>query len=258
MTRRTTAVAGIAVLAALSAGCDPRNLREMEFRTTETVGITEVRIVGGDGGDVIVTTADRTDTQVDRVVHYSTATAPDTAYRIEGTALVIDADCGPQCGVDYTVSAPRGVRVTGRSDSGDVRLTGVGAVDLKVDSGSLTADGVSGPVRVESDSGDVRLANVTGTTDLRVQSGTLEGRGLAGTVTAAVESGDADLALAAPASVTVTVDSGDLTLRVPDGKYRVRTAADSGQVDVGIDNDPAATAVLDLRADSGDLNVLRG
>ncbi|MDP9791569.1 hypothetical protein J2S43_000081 [Catenuloplanes nepalensis] len=260
MTRRTTAAAGVALLAglaALGAGCDPRNVREMEFRNTETVGITEIRLAGGDDRDVAVTTSDRKDTQVDRVVSYRSENAPNSAYRIDGTVLVIDTDCGPMCEVDWTIDAPRGVTVTGRSDSGDISLTTVGAVDLEMDSGTLRVDGVAGAVRVKADSGEVRVANVTGESDLRLDSGSLAGVGLGGAVTAVVQSGDADLTLSAPASVTATVDSGDLTLRVPDGKYRVRTSVDSGDANVGIDDDPDATAVLDLRADSGDLDVLR-
>ncbi|GAB7039967.1 hypothetical protein JCM9533A_38170 [Catenuloplanes niger JCM 9533] len=246
-------LAGITVL---GAGCAGRNAREMEFRSTEPIAITEIRLTG-DGGTVVVTTADRTDTQIDRVVRYSSVNAPETGYRIEGTALVIDTDCGSRCDVDYTVSAPRGVRVGGQSDAGDVRLTAVGAVNLRIESGSFTADGVDGPLRLQADSGDVTVSRVTGPADLRVQSGTLSASALGGAVTTVVESGDADLTLAVAVPVTARVDSGNLTLRVPDGKYRVRTDVDSGQVDVGIADDPAATTVLDLRADSGDLNVLR-
>ncbi|GAB7047782.1 DUF4097 family beta strand repeat-containing protein [Catenuloplanes indicus] len=256
MTARTVValLAGIAVLGAV--GCAGRNAREMEFQSTEPAAITEIRLAG-DGGQVVVTTADRKDTQIDRVVRYSSANAPETGYRIEGSTLVIDTDCGPMCDVDYTVSAPRGVTVSGQSDSGDVRLTAVGPVNLRIDSGSFTADGVAGPLRLQADSGDVTVSHVTGPADLRVHSGKLRADAMGGAVTAVVESGDADLTLSAPASVTARVDSGDLTLRVPDGKYRVRTDADSGNVDVGIDDDPAATTVLDLHADSGDVNVLR-
>lgn len=256
MTARTTVVALLAGVTVLSTGCAGRNAREMEFQSVESAVITEIRLTG-DGGDVVVTTADRKDTRIDRVVRYSSANPPDAGYRIQGGTLVIDTDCGRGCDVDYTISAPRGVRVSGQSDSGDVRLTAVGPVDLQIDSGSFTADGVAGALRLLADSGAVSVSNVTGPADLRVGSGTLAASALGGAVTAVVESGDAALSLSAPVPVTARVDSGDLTLRVPDGKYRVRTNVDSGRVDVGIDDDPAASTVLDLRADSGDLNVLR-
>jgi DUF4097 and DUF4098 domain-containing protein YvlB len=259
MTTRTTAATGavlLAGIAVLSAGCDARNIRLLEFRNTEATGITEIRMTGG-GGDVVVTTSDRTDTQIDRVVNYRTASAPDTVYKIEGTTLVIDTDCGMGCDVDWTISAPRGVTVAGSNSSGDVTLSSVGGVDLEVASGSITAKGVSGTVRARAESGDVSVSDVTGKADLQAESGRVEGRGLAGPVTASAESGDVDLTLSAAASVTASAQSGELTVRVPAGSYRVQTSAESGDVEVtNVPNDPASTTVLDLRTQSGDLSLL--
>ncbi|MFI5844400.1 DUF4097 family beta strand repeat-containing protein [Catenuloplanes sp. NPDC051500] len=259
MTTRITAATGavlLAGIAVLGTGCDARNVRLLEFQNTEATGITAIRMTGG-GGNVVVTTSDRKDTQIDRVVHYATASAPDTVYTLEGTTLVIDTDCGMTCDVDWAISAPRGVSVAGSNSSGDVTLTSVGAVDLELDSGSITARGVDGTVRARVESGDVSVSDVTGTTDLQAQSGRVEGRGLAGPVTASAESGDVDLTLSAATSVTASAESGELTVRVPAGSYRVQTSAESGDVDVtNVPNDPAATIVLNLRTESGDLSLL--
>ncbi|WP_051797850.1 DUF4097 family beta strand repeat-containing protein [Catenuloplanes japonicus] len=258
MTTRTTAAAGavlLAGIAALSAGCGARTVHVLEFQNIEAVGITAIRMTGG-GGDVVVNTSDRTDTQVDRKVNYQTPAPPDTTYRIDGSTLVIDTDCGSWCDVDWTISAPRGVTVSGSNSSGDVTLTAVGAVDLEVASGSITATGVAGTIRAHAESGEVTVADVTGKADLSAESGEVTGRGLAGPVTATAQSGSINLTLTQVASVTASAESGELTVRVPDGSYRVRVAADSGDLDVGVPNDPAAGTVLDLRTESGDLRLL--
>jgi DUF4097 and DUF4098 domain-containing protein YvlB len=193
---------------------------------------------------------------------------------VTGAVLSVNTSCGLRCNASYEVHVPRGVRVSGQNDSGQVTLSDVSDVDIKLDSGDLavrnatgsvslstdsgrvTATDVTGSATVSADSGDVELAGVGGSVKVTVGSGRIGASGLSGgPVTLATESGDVTVALRAPANLTARTDSGEIEVAAPDGCCRVQTDAGSGEEKVRISTNATSTFLLDLRTGSGDITV---
>ena len=253
MPRRPAAVVLIAASAVTAlAACGNPSAR-LTFHDTEKVKITEIVMAGG-AGDVTVKTSAIEETRITRIVRSSSD--PEQSYRIDGTTLHIDTDCGPDCLSSYEIEAPAGVAVRGELTSGDVALTGIGAADFTLTSGNVLIRGASDLVKVRATSGDVDVYDAAKGVDLEVSSGNLRAMDVTGPVTADASSGDIDVKLAAPASVTASAQSGNVDVVVPEGSYRVRADARSGDEQIaGVDNDPASKNLLDVSAGSGDVRI---
>ncbi|GIJ39981.1 hypothetical protein Vwe01_33060 [Micromonospora andamanensis] len=265
-TRRTTATRGsaarrtgiaVAATAALIVlvGCDNLSYRQLDFDTTESARITTIRVLPGSGDVVVRADGGADGVRVKRVVRYQGG-QPDATYEIRDSELVLDTSCGSRCSVSYEVTAGEGVGVRGETGSGDVDLSQVGQVDLKVGSGNVRVAGSTQTVRVETGSGDIDVYDVTGPVVLRASSGNVTGSRLTGEVDAETKSGDVTLELDKPVSARAHASSGNVALTVPDGAYQVRPRAGSGEIDLGVPDDPSAASVLDLRTGSGDITVI--
>lgn len=257
LTVRRAAVVTAVFVAGLTGltGCD---FDHAEFSVDSTVSstVTEIRISGG-GGSVSVRPAEDEKVHIHREVEYDGDRNDSTPYRMEGTVLALSTDCGWRCGVTYEIRAPRGVKISGQSDSGDVRLTQVSDVDLTVDSGSVTIDQPTGTVKVRAASGNVEVNGPTKDVEVQVDSGTITARGVRSPRTVVqTSSGEIELRLAAAGSVQAVADSGGIVLDVPgDKSYRVQASADSGTKEINVPLDPASPYLLDLSTDSGDITV---
>ncbi|MFC6091467.1 hypothetical protein [Saccharothrix lopnurensis] len=254
---------GLAAVAAVTAAVALTScvrLVEHGFEDRHTVGerITEVRLRNGSGDIVVRGRAGADSTEVRRRLQYpKNAAAPSgTSHRVEGTTLVLDG-CGHRCTVDYEVTVPsEDVRVVGESESGDVRFEGVAAVEVEIGSGDAVIRGVSGEVRIGDDSGDVEVADVGGGFTGRLGSGNASLSGMRGAVTLDSRSGDVHVRLDAATSVRAVAGSGNVVVQVPRVPYRVDVGTDSGELEVGVPDDPGAPVELYLRASSGDVDVL--
>jgi len=288
------ATAAIAVTAL--AGCDiDVDFGGKEFRDTytETVAVTEIRLDGG-SGELTVRPGVAGQVEISRVVRYRGDTAPtERRHRTEGTALMLSSDCGRNCSISYTIAAPRGVKVTGHSDSGNLELSGVSTVDLRLGSGEIIVKDATGSVRLEADSGNIDLTTVDGTLWARTGSGEIRARDVqSDTVTLTADSGNIDLTavdgtlsartgsgeiqardirsnsvnliadsgnigltMATPADVQIQTGSGEINLNVPTGDYQVDAQAGSGEVNIDVPSVATAANLLHLRADSGNISV---
>ncbi|MEV4625230.1 DUF4097 family beta strand repeat-containing protein [Micromonospora sp. NPDC049523] len=255
MFRIVTAVTAGALTLGILAGCDGFSVgqRRLDFDQTEAVKITKIALEPG-SGDVVVSTAAVSDVRIKRVVRYW-GSEPGSTYVIEGTELRIDTDCGSRCGVSYEIVAPTGVSVSGENGSGDIELSDVGDVDVKVGSGDITLIGASGTVRAQTGSGDIDLSRVGTASTVRTGSGSVNGHGLGGTVDATTGSGDIVLTLDTAGSVNARASSGSIELTVPAGAYRVRSTSSSGTARSELADDPTATNRLDLQTASGDITI---
>lgn len=250
------AVLGAALVATLVA-CGEVAYTRLEFNDTENVAITEIRLEPG-SGDLTVETADTKQVEIRRMVRYR-SNEPDTSYKIEGTTLVLDADCGSWCSVNYEVTAPKGVAVRGGGDSGNINLSGVSAVDVKIDSGNITVTGATGKVAAETDSGNVIVRGATGGVDLMSGSGNIDADQLGGPQnTARADSGNIGLSLITPGAVTAQADSGNIRVQVPSDSYQVEARTDSGRTNVEVPDVPDGKHLLDLSTDSGNITVSSG
>ena len=254
MTSRRTAalVLSAAVTATALAGCGGAGVRQT-FNDTEKVKVTEIVMAGG-SGDVLVRTAPIAETRITRIVHR--ASDPGESYRLDGTVLHIDTDCGHDCSVSYQIEAPAGVAVRGELRSGDIGLDGVGATDLRLTSGDIMVRNASGAVTARSTSGDISVLDGKGGAKIEATSGNVRVMNVGGPVDAQVTSGDVEVQLAAPNSVTARANSGDVNVMVPAGSYRVTADTGSGDHTItGIVDDPSAKNVINVHTGSGDARV---
>ena len=253
LSRRAAAVVLTAAAAAtVLAGCGGVGAR-LTFNDTEKVKASEI-VVTGHSGDVAVRTAAIAETRITRVINRNSDPGP--SYRMEGSILHIDTDCGRNCSVSYDIEAPAGVTVRGEITSGDVALDGIGATDLKLTSGDVMIRNATGDVRVRGTSGDINVLDGKGATSIETTSGDVRAMNVAGPVTARVSSGDVDVRLTAAASVAAETTSGDVNVIVPTGSYRIASGTNSGDERIiGVVNDPQAKNVIDVRTRSGDATV---
>ncbi|MFC0506838.1 DUF4097 family beta strand repeat-containing protein [Micromonospora costi] len=245
---------GAAATLILLAGCDNLSYRRLDFDNTESVRVTTIRVLPGAGDVVVRATGTGSEVRIKRVVRYQGA-QPEAKYEIKGTELVLDTECGSRCSVSYEVTAPEGVAVLGESGSGDVELSRVGTVEMRLGSGNVHLAGVSGAARVETGSGDIDVSEASGPVTLRASSGDITARRLQGEVDAEAQSGNVTVDIEKAVSARAHASSGDVDLVVPADRYRVRARAGSGDVNVAVADDPAATLVLDVSTGSGDITV---
>jgi hypothetical protein len=249
-----TLIAAVAVTAL--TGCGGVGAK-LTFSDVEKTKITDI-VVSGGGGDVMIRTQPSlTETTINRIVHRNSD--PGDSYRLDGSKLSINTDCGPNCRVSYDITAPEGVKVQGSLGSGDVELTGVAGLDMTLDSGNLMVRQVKGDVTAKADSGDVTLSDITGKIAASADSGDVQAIKIAGgPVDLRADSGDVDVAVVQPMSVTAVADSGNVMARVPAGSYAITTQASSGDEAIegpGLVADQSSKYKLTLTADSGDVTL---
>lgn len=219
MARPGMAVAGIAFIglaALLVFGWGPLSAAQHVDEVGEPVDTIEL---ASSRDDVTIRVVEGADAQVDQRVSYLWR-APDSTFSVDDGTLVLEG-CGSRCGVEYEVTVPRTVDVTGESRSGNVDLTGVDEVELESRSGDVTLRDARGPVDVTTRSGDVTID-----------------RGL-------------------PGHVTAEARSGNVEVRVPAGDYQVHGSSRRGTREVSVLTDPNAEHELDLDTRSGNVTVER-
>jgi DUF4097 and DUF4098 domain-containing protein YvlB len=251
MTRRALAATLIAAAAATTlAGCGGVGAT-LTFNDVEKVKVTEIKMVGN-SGDVAVKTAAIAETRITRIIEHSSDPGP--SYKVEGTVLSIDTNCGPDCRADYDITAPEGVKVTGKLSSGDIGLTAIGSADVTVTSGDILVQGATGDVRAVATSGDLNVTQVAGKTTLQSTSGDARALDVRGPVDVRVTSGDVTVHSRAQNSITANATSGNVNVTVPRGGYRINIDANSGdEAMTDLVPDPASKFTLDLHAGSGDV-----
>ncbi|CAM06369.1 putative adhesin [Saccharopolyspora erythraea NRRL 2338] len=226
-----------------------------QTRTVPVDGVSAVELIGG-AGSVEVRYAPGARGEVQERISSSWG-GGDSRLRVDGGRLVLDTDCGWNCSVDYQVTLPAPVPVTGELGSGDLEVAGMASVDARLGSGGADVRDVAGAVSVETGSGSVSLAGLGGDVDVRTGSGGVDGRDLrGGRFRAELGSGTAAAELTAPQEVDVRTSSGGIELEVPQGAYRVRADTGSGGEEIGVTQDPNAPRSLELSTGSGSIQVV--
>ena len=236
-------------------------------------GISSVQI-DNDGGDVKVRSVEGAGaTTIKRTLRYGKAASKPNGptHQVSGSVLTLNG-CGNGCEASYEVAVPsKDTTVKGEVGSGDLEVQDLASVDVNVGSGNATLRGITGAVRVETGSGDLRGDGITGDVTAKVGSGNAILSGVTGLVTvvnssgdiraekvdgdvdAEASSGNVVVELAKQHNVKATSSSGDVTVTVPTGGYRVVAESNSGDKKVGVQNDASSRFELNLTAKSGDL-----
>jgi len=227
-------MAGVTVVATglLLSACDWGELGDKKFTDSESLSgpVSEVRFTN-DSGNVKVTAGDAI--EIRRTVGYHD-TKPGKTYRMDGGALVFEACPERNCWVAYEVTVPKGTKVSGRLDSGDIEIAGLAGANVEASSGNVTVRDVEGEVNAKTESGNVQMWSI------------------GGPVVAGAESGNITVALDQPRGVAATTSSGNVTVTVPAGSYHVRLHGDLVSDAVG---DDGTGPSIDLRTDSGDITL---
>jgi DUF4097 and DUF4098 domain-containing protein YvlB len=170
---------------------------------------------------------------------------------------------GPACSVGFSVSVPDSVTVTAAAEGGPVTLSGTGAADIRSAGGPVFASGLSGPLNVTSEGGQVTVNQVAGSAVLDSGSGDVAASGIRGKLTISSEGGQVT-ASGTPAAdidsggapVTASSVSGPLSVRTDGGSVAV-TGAGATRIDSG-SGPVSATAIrgpLTLATDGGDVQA---
>ncbi|GAA0911343.1 DUF4097 family beta strand repeat-containing protein [Nonomuraea longicatena] len=197
---------------------------ESESKTYEITDKVAVLSLKTGSGDADITETGGTSIKITEKLRWSRE-KPKTVREVGGDTLSLSYECPASldnCGVDYTVEVPKGIRL-----------------------------------RLEAGSGDSRLRALSGPVSAEAGSGTVEGTELSSKqVTVETGSGESRLRFAsAPDSVEVKAGSGSASVFLPEGPYAVKATAGTGEVTVGITDDPAAARKVSVRAGSGDVEV---
>ncbi|MFF2545030.1 DUF4097 domain-containing protein [Kitasatospora sp. NPDC058063] len=162
---------------------------------------------------------------------------PGATSRVENGVLVLGG-CGQHCSVTYTVDVPAGLPVSGRTSSGAVSLSRVGAVQVSTHSGAVDLDGVNG------------------STEVTTTNGAITGRGLNGDrIQAETHNGAIDITSTRPQDVSASTSNGAITLLVPAAAYKVSAKSDNGHQDIGVTDDPSGRYRLTLSTSNGRITV---
>lgn len=276
---RTALVALLAgaVLTVLT-GCGIR-IMKYEFSDDHVVAdkFTSVRVRSdNDSGNVSIRYQQGlTEAKIHRKVEHNKDNKPSgVAHRVEGSTLVLDG-CGRDCEINYEVLVPSAdISVVGDVGSGDTIFEGLASVEFQTGSGKVVARDIAGDVKVKTGSGEFEATRIGGTVTADVDSGRIalnavkgkvlastgsgdiEGFALENEVVADAESGRVDLTLSAAKPVRVDTGSGDVTVKVPGGPYKVTGSSGSGERSINVPTDPASALVLNLTTGSGEVKVL--
>jgi hypothetical protein len=151
--------------------------------------------------------------------------------------------------VTVTVRAPAGSSLELRTDSGDITATGpAGRVGVHTGSGDVALDRADGPAEVHTGSGALRLGPMLGGLQARSGSGEIEVSSVGGPSKLTTGSGDIWLG-SVQSDVQARSGSGDLTVAdAACGDVNLTTG--SGDVRVGVRS--GTVAMVDLTSGSGE------
>ncbi|MER5930325.1 DUF4097 family beta strand repeat-containing protein [Streptomyces sp. NPDC002054] len=240
--RPTLAATALALTVALAAGgcslVEERKTTTADATVTEAVAAVELKDTRS--GSVTVTPGDGPGVTIHRTVRYRGDSVPEPGQRVSGGVLTFSDGCDDDtCSIDYELTVPAAATVKLESSSGDLRVTGVAAADLRSSSGNVTADRIAGSLTVRTSSGSITGTALVGP-DAKARS----------------SSGEVRLGFAkAPRSAEAETSSGDVGLTVPGGPYRVEVSTDSGSRDISVPTDPAVASRLTVKTSSGDLRI---
>ncbi|MEU7134369.1 DUF4097 family beta strand repeat-containing protein [Streptomyces sp. NPDC046261] len=199
--------------------------------------ITSVRLDSRSGGITLRGQDGAGQVSLQRKVDYKGDKPGGKTYRVEDGVLVLGG-CGKDCSVNYTVDLPAGLPVTGKTSSGRITLSRVGAVTVGTSSGAVNLDDVAGAV------------------DVHTTNGRITGTGLKGDgIKARTSNGKINLTPAKAQDVRAKTSNGAITLTVPDGRYKVTAKTNNGSKDIGVSNDPNGQYQLDLTTSNGAITV---
>ncbi|MFG2603237.1 DUF4097 family beta strand repeat-containing protein [Streptomyces sp. NPDC048514] len=199
--------------------------------------VTSIRLDNSNGDVKVGTSADAATISVHRKVNYRGDKPSGPSFRVENGALTLSG-CGDDCGVDYAVTLPAGLPVTGGTTNGGLALTGVGTVDVHTTNGQIAVTDATGAVKLRSSNGDIDVKDAKG-----------------GDIDTRTTNGEVTIQTVTPQNIRARTSSGNLTVAAPPAGYRISANDSHGDKKVAFRNDPSGRHRLDLSTTNGDLTV---
>ena len=182
-----------------------------------------------------------------------------------------ESDLRSNVSISYDVTLPANSRLRTESGSGDVTVDGVnGPVKMNSGSGNATARNLGDELRVGTGSGDIHIDHVKGPVRVNAGSGTVDATGVGGAFYAETGSGDITLHQEASGTVMARTGSGNVRLHNLKGGLEAHTGSGDVEADGEARNDwnvqtgsgsidlklPAKAAfTVDARSSSGSIEV---
>ncbi len=213
-------------------------------RTSTITPAADRFVLDAEVGDVTLTPS------ADGLVHVHTVVRhglgePELVEESTPAGVRLDVDCNDVlasgCEVRYLLEVPPAFEVHVGGAAGDV-----------------TASRLTGPVTVERMAGDIAVFDMSGPLDLSSATGEITADGLRSEVVRAVShTGDLRLELlAAPRSLDVRSDAGEIDLAVPgDVTYRVDARTAAGEERVLVPADQASPRLIRAESVTGDVSL---
>jgi hypothetical protein len=240
----------ILVAAVLAAVAVPAAAQRLPFERTIDVTPGATLDVSTFRGKVNVTTHDARQIRIDGTVTVravsafrTTADPLELARRVAARPRIevagnvvrlrppVDPDEQRVTTVSYDVRVPRDTRVLIVTDSGGLNVDGVTApVTVTSESSEIVLTGLAGTTDVKTGSGDVRVDRASGGLRVTTESSAMALRGLSGALEARTQSGAIRASFAGAGSADVESGSGAVQLDGLSGRLAVRTQ--SGRVDL--------------------------
>lgn len=177
-----------------------------------------------------------------------------------------DSDLARNISISYEITVPSATRLAAHTGSGSIVVGAIaGPADVKSGSGSVTIGRVGAGVEVSTGSGSIRVDGAAGL-EAHTGSGAIAASAVAGPVRANSGSGSITIAQTGKGDVEVSAASGGITLTGVDGAARVNSASGSIRIDgrpagrwslhsssggITITLPPEAAFDLDARTNSG-------
>jgi len=200
-------------------------------------GVVNVSIPSG---EIIVTGWDRDEVRV-----HAKSDEAGVRVGVSSSRITIELATARRGGdAHIEVSVPRGVRISARSQTGDISVRGTrGVVDAQSQSGDISIEDATDRVDVSSLSGDVSVSTVTGDVEAKSTSGDVSVSDVKGGGDIEVEtvSGEITVEKAAAKVFRGHSVSGDVTYDGtidPQGRYEL--SAHSGEIHLGVPQDVGA------------------
>ena len=203
-------------------------LASLSSRTTTAsfgIPLREIDLQLSSGSAVIVGTGSST-IRVRRTDDYAFGHSARERRSLADGTLRLSSSCPRivvgSCSASYEIAVPETVRVSVRTTSGDVRMSGFrGSAAVVTRSGNVNVEAYCGfDLSATSRSGDLRVA-----------------------------------AACAPQHLSLKTGGGDVTAQVPPGRYRLSTSAGEAESVTGLIRDQNAPFTIDAHSASGTVTV---
>lgn len=130
--------------------------------------------------------------------------------------------------IDLVVEIPMDMAVNVDDSSGEMEISGTGALDIRDSSGGIVVDQASGPVTIDDSSGGITVRAVRGDVDVEDSSGDVDLSDVTGSVRLRDGSGSVQVEQVTRDVIVDRDGSGSITVRDVGGDFAVRADGSGG------------------------------